>query len=270
MSDLVLEWLGGDGSSWLLHGRDGSRRRGAEGVILQKPSGLGELPRSRRRTSAARQDGSTPGTRKRDERPVSLKVVVRPVGSDSLDEVVESWRRSWSEPGELWAHSLGWSRWLDLWESNEPVIEHDRDPHKQRVQFETVRAFAPSPFAFSAPHVEDYTVPASGVLMVPIANPADCETYPVFTCSPGEWELPDGVDGASVPLAESSGEIRVDTDPLVETVIEDGRDDGWRLMLGRGFRFAVPAFTRSTDVQIEGPPGGQVRVRVERRWGALW
>lgn len=276
-SDMGLTWLGADGSMWMLHGGEPGHRRGKEGVILTGASGLLETPNELRRRAAARQHGSTPGTRRFDERPVELDVVLLPTPDRTLDEVAEAWLAAWDRPGNLLAGFASdtrgeRSRFLRLYAAKEMEPDLERDPHRRNFLRATVHAVAPDPFALEFLRTAvTVTVPESGEATFEVDNPSSFELWPQFTCTAGQWEFPDGISGESVPLADSGGAgFLVDTDPQKPTVTVSGRDDGWRLLLGRDFRHAIPARTGSNRVTVKGPPGGRCEVVLPRRWKTLW
>lgn len=278
LPDLALALTGADYSMWLLHGNLPDRgegvpwRRGAEGAILTAIDGVLDTPSELRRRAAARQHGSTPGTRRFDERKVPLEVVLQPTAERSLDEVAAAWRRAWDGLVLLTALTPSGPRVLRLLSAQNHEPDLERAPHRRKFLRVAVDAVAPDPFATQVnPSSLNVTVPASGEVTLTLDNPADFECWPRFTCSPGAWELPDGVSGELVPLADSDGaSFQVDTAPGVETVRITDREDGWRLLLGRGFRHPLPARMGSRTVTVKGPPGGNCVVWLERRWTTLW
>lgn len=271
-SDLAVVWVGVDESEWFIHGHLAGRRRGEQGVILQKATGLLGPPSKLRRRAGARQDGSTAGTRKVDERIVDLDLIIRPARGRSLDDVAEAWERSWDfeKPGRLKLITRRGVRWLGLHLDREQKPDLEVDPHRRNVLLSSLTAVAPDPFAHSEPWVRDITVPAGGEATVLVENPATAPTFPRFYCPPGLWQFPDGVTGDSVPLGRADASFRVDTNPAGETVRVDGREDGWRLLLGRGFRTPIPPRTPPTPVTIVGPPGATFRMLIEQRWWSSW
>ncbi|MGP5147166.1 hypothetical protein [Corynebacterium variabile] len=277
-ADLVVIATGSDGTEFHIHGNlpRGVRapRRGSEGVVLQRLKGVAGPPTTLRRRSAARQDGSTPGSTKVDERIVEMDVVITSTRAFSLDEVWAHWRRIWDDEVRLVCHTRRGVRWLNLRLASEMEMASDIDPHKRGCIELSMTCVATDPYAYSAPWTYDMRL-VGGVGAVTIENPTDTPVWPRFVCNtPGTgWTFFDGVDGGEVPLDKITvAGFGVDTDPLKTTVTAVDGTPQWGKTLGRAFTTPIPPHTPPITVGVKGPTDGSptVRVILDRRWQTPW
>lgn len=274
-ADLVIIATGQDATEFHLHGNlPSGRRRGAEGVILQTIDGMAGPPMELRRRAAARQEGSTAGTKKVSERIVGMTVALTATRSHSIDEVWERWRRLWDNPVRLVCHSRKGVRWVEVQLAKEMVFASEIDPHKRGVYQIDMSLVAPDPYAYSAAYVEDQVMGSTHSANFTMANPTDVDCWPRFITSAGGqgWAIPDGVGEVkrSVLLDKIDGPFSADTNPLKPTITAASGEPHWGVLVGRGFTQPVPAGTPPTPRKVMGPSGSSCRMIMERRWQTPW
>ena len=273
-AELVIIATGQDATEFHLHGNlPGGRRRGAEGVILQTVDGMAGPPMELRRRAAARQEGSTAGTVKVNERIVEMTVALTATRSHSIDEVWSRWRRLWRGPVRLVCHSRKGVRWITVRLAKEMQFDSELDPHRRGVYQIGMTLVAPDPYAYSASYIEDRVL-ASGAAEFTVDNPTDVDCWTKFVTDRGGkgWSFPDGVgaDARAVKLDAVDAAFAVNTNPLRPTITSTSGAPQWGVLMGRGFTRPVPADTPPTTAVVSGPSGASCRMIMERRWETPW
>lgn len=263
-SDIRIVWEGVDGSRWALHG-EGARQQGA---WIEKVSGVLDPPSALRTRSSARQRGSTPGSVKVDERLIDLTVHLKPTSTDPLPVVEARWWRSWSmaADGKLWILTADSARWFKVRPREQAVVDMAVDPRRRGVITIEMTLVACDVDAHGHRDTTDWQ--CAGPTTVLVSNPTDIPTWPTFVVTAGQWELPDGIRGDSVPLKPSTQSMVVRTLPGVEKItFADGRP-GYPLLSGQRFSHPIPPRTPPTPVTVTGT--GDLQVITERRWTRGW
>lgn len=265
MADRELVYTSPDGGVFYLTG-DRAEEQGV--LACETTDGFWHAPKSVLQTEDAYSYGARPGRTVYDARTFDMVVRGRYAKGDS-PSLESSWWRAWSteRDGELAAYNTeSDARRLTVRLSAQPKYSQTREPGKGTWREDTLPLVAFDPFWRGESIVEEVEVPAGEEVTVPVVYEGDVASWPVYTCTAGTWELPDGEK--KVTLENMERPFSVFTDPGVETLVDSTGLPLYHKLAWQEFR--TPMRRGVHQLRFKATTSGRVRVSVPQLFERPW
>ena len=262
-----LTYMADDGQTFLLTSDNDPDEWGL--FAAETSEGFWHAPKKLLTTTDAYRRGGRAGRTVWEPREFDLVVYTRFSGR-GLPE--GAFWRAWSTDSEgtlIVSDSESGARKLRVRLREQPKYDEVTEPRLGAWHKNTLPLVALDPFFMGEPIEAEKSVTGAGDIVFPVFYRGDVSSWPVFTCTPGDWSLPQ-VGGDSVTVKQMPRPFTAFTQPGVETLVDSSGKNLYSYLRWQDFKHPVPSgFSGNLTVRAE--QAGSCRLYIpqlyERPWG---
>lgn len=274
--DLVIH--GVDGSEWVVHGPR-SHREPAR-LLAGKLGDFYEPPLEATYRGVVGQAGASYRGHRVLERYIPLRMAFY---GDAWREVEARFRAAFAPDADatltVTTHAWG-SRWMRARLAEAPAYEDGLDPGVNAAMVKLYSLVAGDPFWYAGEVHDEFVFDGSNWAgdTVTVDNPTDVPAWPAWVLTaPAKFGLPD-IDLTAahpaqrfvyLPFQPHGRTVRVDTDPLAETIVANDATLMWAQLNGQFFDNPIPPRTPPTELPVYVDPFPLLGLPLPPQW-RMW
>lgn len=262
-----LTYMTDDGQTFLLTSDDDPEGWGL--FAAETSDGFWHAPKKLLTTTDAYRRGGRAGRTVWEPREFDLVVYSRFSGNGLAEEAF--WR-AWSTDAEgtlIVSDSETGARRLRVRLREQPKYSESTEPGLGKWRKDTLPLIALDPFFTGEPIEMEKSVEGAGDIVFPVYYHGDVSSWPVFTCTPGGWSLPQ-VGGNNVTVTLMTRTFTAFTQPGVETLVDATGANLYHHLQWQDFKYPVPSGFVG-ELTVKADQAGSCRFYLpqlyERPWG---